>query len=162
MDNEIASRLTALGLMLPEQSPPRYAFVSSTRVGDVAYFSGKTAIVDGTIRHPGRLGAEVSLEDGLAAARIAALNLLAAIESDLGLENVAQLLKITGFVASADEFVAQPTVIDAASQLFVAVLGEPGRHARSAVGVAWLPGNTPVEIEAVVAIRSSTSNSTPT
>ncbi|MEV0133237.1 RidA family protein [Dactylosporangium sp. NPDC050688] len=153
MNDEIAARLAALSLHLPVQRPPRFAYLPSTRHGNVAYFSGKTTIVDGQVRHPGRLGAEVSLADGQAAARIATLNLLAAVEADVGLEHVAQILKVTGFVASADGFVDQPTVIDAASQLLIDVLGAPGRHARSAVGVAWLPGNTPVEIEAVVALR---------
>jgi enamine deaminase RidA (YjgF/YER057c/UK114 family) len=92
------------------------------------------------------------LADGIAAARDATLHLLATIEADIGLENVGQVLKLTGFVASADGFVDQPAVIDAASTLLVDVLGDRGRHARSAIGVAWLPRNTPVEVEAIVAI----------
>ena len=100
-------------------------------------------------RHPGRLG-ELSVDEGRQAARIAALNLLATIETELGLENVVRVLKITGFVASADGFVEQPEVVNAASELLVDILGDAGRHARSAIGVAWLPGNAAVEIEAIV------------
>jgi enamine deaminase RidA (YjgF/YER057c/UK114 family) len=149
MNREISDRLTALGLELPELPAPRNQYVPATRMGELYFFSGKTPTVSGSVQHPGRLG-ELSVDVGRQAARIAAVNVLAAIEAEIGLENVVTVLKITAFVASADGFVEQPKVVDAASQLFVDVLGDAGRHARSAVGVAWLPGNAAVEIESIV------------
>ncbi|GAA1627430.1 RidA family protein [Kribbella alba] len=150
MNPDIAQRLTELGIDLPSPPPPRFQYVAATRLDDLVFFSGRTPIVDGIVAYPGRLGESVSLEDGRLAARIATINLLAAIEQELGLENVGRILKLTGFVASGDGFTDQPKVIDAASSLLGEVLGEAGRHARSAVGVAWLPGNAAVEVEAIV------------
>lgn len=157
MDSATADRLQELGLELPEQPPSQARYASSTIYRGLAFFSGKIAQRDGAVPKPGQLGAELSLVEGIAAARDAALNLLAAMEADIGLENVVQVLKLTGFVASADGFVDQPAVIDAASTLFIDVLGDRGRHARSAIGVACLPRNTPVEVEAIVAIADSNS-----
>jgi enamine deaminase RidA (YjgF/YER057c/UK114 family) len=149
VNEQIAQRLAELGLELPQLAAPRYQYVPATRAGELWFFSGKTPVTAGAVQHPGRLG-DLSVDEGRQAARIAALNLLSAIETELGLENVTRVLKITGFVASADGFVEQPEVVDAASELFVDVLGNPGRHARTAIGVSWLPGNAPVEIEAIV------------
>jgi len=149
VNEQIAQRLAALGLELPQLAAPRHQYVQATSAGELWFFSGKTPLVAGTVQYPGRLG-ELTVEQGRQAARIAAVNLLAAIETELGLENVARVLKVTGFVASADGFVQQPEVINAASELLAEVLGDAGRHARSAIGVAWLPGNAAVEIEAVV------------
>ncbi|TKA01192.1 RidA family protein [Actinacidiphila oryziradicis] len=149
VNDQIAQRLAGLGLELPQLPAPRYHYIPATHTGELWFFSGKTPIVAGALLHPGRLG-DLSVDKGRQAARVAALNLLAAIETELGLENVSRVLKITGFVASADGFVEQPTVIDAASELLVDVLGDAGRHARSAIGVASLPGNAAVEVEAIV------------
>jgi enamine deaminase RidA (YjgF/YER057c/UK114 family) len=102
------------------------------------------------IETQGILGSDLSVAQGIESARICAINLLAQIEKDLGLENVNQILKVTGFVASANAFFDQPTVINAASELFVKILGDSGKHARSAIGVAALPGNSPVEIELIL------------
>jgi enamine deaminase RidA (YjgF/YER057c/UK114 family) len=102
------------------------------------------------IETQGILGSDLSVAQGIESARICAINLLAQIEKDLGLENVNQILKVTGFVASANAFFEQPTVINAASELFVKILGDSGKHARSAIGVAALPGNSPVEIELIL------------
>jgi enamine deaminase RidA (YjgF/YER057c/UK114 family) len=150
MNPDIAQRLTELGIELPSLPPPRFQYVSATRMNELVFFSGRTPIVDGTVVYPGRLGESVTLEDGRLAARIATINLLAAIEQELGLENVGRILKLTGFVASGDGFTDQPKVIDAASSLLGDVLADHGRHARSAIGVAWLPGNAAVEVEAIV------------
>jgi enamine deaminase RidA (YjgF/YER057c/UK114 family) len=150
MNSEIANRLTALGIELPVLAAPRFQYVSATRMGELAFFSGRTPQVDGTIVHPGRLGEGVDLEAGCEAARIATTNLLAAIEQEGGLQNVVRVLKLSGFVASGDGFTDQPVVVDAASSLLVDVLADAGRHARSAIGVAWLPGNSAVEVEAIV------------
>jgi enamine deaminase RidA (YjgF/YER057c/UK114 family) len=149
VNEQITQRLAGLGLELPQLPAPRYQYEPATRTGELWFFSGKTPIVAGTVQHAGRVG-DLSVDEGRQAARIAALNLLAAIDIELGLENVTRVLKITGFVASADGFVERPKVVDAASELLVDVLGDAGRHARSAIGVAWLPGNAAVEIEAIV------------
>ena len=101
----------------------------------------------------GRVGAEVSPEDAKEYARQAALNLLAAVEAAVGLDNVERVVKVVGFVASADGFTGQPGVINGASDLFAEVFGEAGRHARSAVGVAELPLGAPVEVEAILQVR---------
>jgi enamine deaminase RidA (YjgF/YER057c/UK114 family) len=154
MNSTIAGRLKQAGLVLPALAPPKYQFLSATRAGGLLFLSGKTPQRDGQVVHPGRLGAELGPELGREAARIAALNLLAAIEHEVGLEHVRFLAKVTTFVASADGFTQQPLVADAASELLVEILGDAGRHARSAIGVAWLPGNAAVEIEAIAEVSS--------
>jgi enamine deaminase RidA (YjgF/YER057c/UK114 family) len=149
VNEQIMKRLADLAAELPQLAPPRYQYQQATRIGDLWFFSGKTPLIAGAVQHPGRLG-DLSVDEGREAARTAALNLLAAVEAELGLDNVERVLKITVFVASADGFIEQPKVADAASQFLVDVLGDAGRHARSAVGVAWLPGNAAVEVEAIV------------
>ena len=135
---------------LPIMGSPKYQYVTSTHSGLTYYFSGKTAQANGVIETQGILGSNLSVAQGIESARICAINLLAQIENDLGLENVNRILKVTGFVASSNNFFDQPTVINAASELFVKILGESGKHARSAIGVAALPGNSPVEIELIL------------
>jgi len=153
MNDEIAGRLADAGIVLHEAMPPRHAYVPATRAGGLLFLSGKTPRVDGALRVTGRLGQELDVDDGVAAARIAAINALSSLEHEVGLQNVQQILKVTGFVASADGFVQQSAVTDGASQLFVDVLAERGRHARTAIGVAHLPGNAPVELDLVVQVR---------
>jgi enamine deaminase RidA (YjgF/YER057c/UK114 family) len=153
VNSEIAARLIERGITLTEQRPPRFRYVPFTRAGDIAYFSGKTAMRDGAVQYAGRLGSEVGMEDGARAARLCAENLLSAIEDGIGLENVAAVLKVTGFVASEPDFVDQAIVIDAASTLIADVLGDAGEHARSAIGVAALPGGSAVEVELILRVR---------
>jgi enamine deaminase RidA (YjgF/YER057c/UK114 family) len=148
----IEQRLRALGLVLPEAAQPSFNYVPVTVHQGVAYVSGQMPKVDGEVRLFGKLGAEVSLEQGREQARICVLQGLACLKAELGdLARITKVLKVTGFVASAAGFNAQPKVIDAASDLLVEVLGPLARHARSAVGVAELPRNAAVEIEFVVA-----------
>lgn len=156
MNSDIQRRLDEREIVLTEQKPPRYRYVHFTRAGDIAYLSGKTAMLDGSVRYAGRLGADLDVEEGKAAAVLCAVNLLSAIEFGIGLENVRSVLKLTGFVASAPDFFDQATVIDAASEFIADVLGASGEHARSALGLAVLPGNSAVEIELV--IRTLTSS----
>ena len=137
-------------IKLPIMGSPKYQYVTSTHSELTHYFSGKTAQANGVIETQGILGSDLTLAQGIESARICAINLLAQIENDLGLENVNRILKVTGFVASSSTFFDQPTVINAASELFVKILGESGKHARSAIGVAALPGNSPVEIELIL------------
>ncbi|GAA0968839.1 RidA family protein [Acrocarpospora macrocephala] len=147
-------RLARLGLVLPEVVTPLAAYVPAVRTGNYVYTSGQLPIVDGKLIATGKLGAEVSDEQGIDLARICALNAMAAIISVAGdLSHIVRIVKVLAFVASTPEYTNQPVVVDGASTLFGEVLGEAGRHARSAVGVAVLPRNAPVELEVVAEVR---------
>ncbi|MEO3861204.1 RidA family protein [Acrocarpospora sp. B8E8] len=147
-------RLARLGLVLPEVVTPLAAYVPAVRTGNYVYTSGQLPIVDGKLIVTGKLGAEVSDEQGIDLARICALNAMAAIISVAGdLSHIVRIVKVLAFVASTPEYTNQPVVVDGASTLFGEVLGEAGRHARSAVGVAVLPRNAPVELEVVAEVR---------
>jgi enamine deaminase RidA (YjgF/YER057c/UK114 family) len=149
---EIYAKLAELGLSLPEVVPPLAAYVPAVQSGNYVYVSGQLPMVEGKLPQTGKVGAEVSPEDAAAAARTCALNALAAIDALVGLGRVVKIVKVTGFVASAPGFTGQPAVINGASQLFADVLGELGRHARSAVGVAELPLGAPVEVEVIAEV----------
>ena len=137
---------------LPRVAPPVAAYVPAVQSGNHVYVSGQLPIVDGKLAQTGKVGADVSPEQGAELARICALNALAAIDALVGLGRILKIVKVTGFVASADGFTGQPTVINGASELFGDVLGELGRHARSAVGVAELPLGAPVEVEVIAEV----------
>ena len=140
---------------VPSPAPgPQAPVQPLRRVGQMLYMSGQVALAGGDLVAIGVLGADVDVSAGKACARQCALNLLARLQEELGsLEQVAQIVKLTVFVASAPGFREQPQVADGASEVFVEVLGDRGRHARSAVGVAELPIGTPVEVEAVVEVE---------
>jgi enamine deaminase RidA (YjgF/YER057c/UK114 family) len=147
-------RLAALGLTLPEVTRPVAAYVPAVRSGPYVYVSGQLPIVDGKLLATGKVGAEVDVARAAALARVCALNALAAAASVAGgLSGIARIVKVVGFVASAPGFGGQPRVINGASELLIEVLGEAGRHARSAVGVAELPLDTPVEVELIAEAR---------
>jgi enamine deaminase RidA (YjgF/YER057c/UK114 family) len=148
----IYARLQELGLTLPQVVPPLAAYVPAVQSGNYVYVSGQVPMVEGKLPQAGKVGADVTAEQGADLARICALNALAAIDALVGLGRVVKIVKITGFVASAPGFTDQPGVINGASQLFLDVLGEMGRHARSAVGVAELPLGAPVEVEVIVEV----------
>lgn len=148
----IEQKLAALGLTLPAAAKPSFNYVPVTTHAGVAYVSGQLPKVDGEVRLFGKVGAEVSLEQAREQARICVLQGLACLAAELGdLARITQVLKVTGFVASAPGFNDQPKVIDAGSDLLVEIFGPLARHARSAVGVAELPRNAAVEIELIVA-----------
>jgi enamine deaminase RidA (YjgF/YER057c/UK114 family) len=150
-------RLRALGLELPAPPAPVAAYSLAVRTGDLLYLSGTTCYVDGRPLYRGKLGRELTVEQGYAAARQTGLNLLAVLRQAVGrLELVVQVVKVNGYVNSASGFTDQPAVIDGASDLMQAVFGECGRHARTSVGVAELPGDIPVEIEMIVQLSPST------
>lgn len=147
-------RLAALGLTLPPVVPPLAAYVPAVRSGHTVYTAGQVPIADGQLLAAGKVGAEVTADQAFALARTCALNALAAAASLAGgLSSISRVVKVTGFVASAPDFTAQPQVVNGASELFLEVFGEAGRHARSAVGVAVLPANAPVEVELIVEVR---------
>jgi enamine deaminase RidA (YjgF/YER057c/UK114 family) len=146
------ARLAELGLTLPAVVPPVAAYVPAVQSGSHVYVSGQVPMADGKLLATGKVGAGVSPEQAKELAGRCALNALAAIDALIGLENVVKVVKVTGFVASAEGFTGQPGVINGASELLGAVFGEPGRHARSAVGVAELPLGAPVEVEVIVEV----------
>lgn len=150
-------RLAALGLTLPEVATPVGTYVPAKRHGDLIYSSGQLPLVDGTLLAHGSVGqreADVTPERALECARVAALNAVAAVAHAAGgLDAIEGILRVTGYVASAPGFTAQPAVVNGASSLLAEIFGESGRHARSAVGVASLPLGAPVEIEVVAIAR---------
>ncbi|WP_326598247.1 RidA family protein [Streptomyces sp. NBC_01803] len=144
----VEAKLGELGLTLPDVVPPAGSYVPAVRSGRYVYTAGQVPLVDGKLPLAGKVGAEVTPEQANELARICALNALAAVKSVAGdLDRIARVVKVVGFVASVPEFTGQPQVINGASDLLGAVLGEKGRHARSAVGVAALPLDAPVEVE---------------
>lgn len=153
----IAARLRELGLELPPVAAPVAAYVPAVRHGDLVYTSGQLPLVDGVLTMTGKVGPSagaVTPAAAKAAARTCALNALAAAAAVVGgIDNVVRVVKVTGFVASEPEFTGQPGVVNGASELLGEVFGAAGAHARSAVGVAVLPLDAPVEVEIVVAVR---------
>ena len=146
-------RLKELGLSLPAVVPPVASYVPALRSGDHVWTSGQLPMVDGTLSAIGKVGGQVTAEQAQDLARTCALNALAAIDALVGLDKVVRVVKVVGFVASVPDFTGQPGVINGASELLGEVFGEAGRHARSAVGVAVLPLDAPVEVEVVVQVQ---------
>lgn len=148
-------RLTELGLEIPVLPPPVASYVPAVRAGNFVFASGQTPTVAGALVVSGKLGTDLTVEQGQAAARLAAINCLAEVRSFLGsLDAVSRIVKLTGYVASAPGFGEQPAVVNGASQLMEEVFGAAGRHARAALGVAELPAGAPVEIELIVEVRA--------
>jgi enamine deaminase RidA (YjgF/YER057c/UK114 family) len=145
-------KLAELGLELPAVTAPVAAYLPAVRSGNHVYVSGQVPIADGQLLATGKVGAEVSPERAKELAQRCALNALGNIDALVGLDQVVRVVKVVGFVASAEGFTGQPSVINGASELFGAVFGEAGRHARSAVGVAELPLGAPVEVEVIVEV----------
>jgi enamine deaminase RidA (YjgF/YER057c/UK114 family) len=145
-------RLAELGLELPPVVAPVAAYVPAVRTGDLVYTSGQLPMVDGRLAATGKVGAEVTPEDAKELARRCALNALAAVDALVGIDAVVRVVKVVGFVASAEGFTGQPAVVNGASELFGDVFGDAGQHARSAVGVAELPLGAPVEVELIVEV----------
>jgi enamine deaminase RidA (YjgF/YER057c/UK114 family) len=146
------ARLAELGITLPQVVPPVASYLPAVQSGNYVYVSGQVPMVEGKLPLTGKVGAEVTAEQGAELARTCALNALAAIDSLVGLGRLVKIVKVTGFVASAPGFTGQPAVVNGASNLFGEILGEQGRHARSAVGVAELPLGAPVEVEVIAEV----------
>jgi enamine deaminase RidA (YjgF/YER057c/UK114 family) len=153
MNGKVEARLASLGLALPAAPNPVANYVPSVLIGDLLYISGQISKgADGTLAK-GRLGADLDVAQGQAAARLCALNILAQAKAAVGeLDRIAQVVKLTGFVNAAPEFVDHPQVVNGASDLMVEVLGDNGRHTRAAVGVAGLPLGAAVEVDAILLI----------
>jgi enamine deaminase RidA (YjgF/YER057c/UK114 family) len=154
LPDRIKQRLVELGITLAQAQPPVANYLGFTTCGSLVFVSGQLPFVAGKLAYSGRLGVSVSLEEGQAAARQCLLNILSQVDAacDGDLDRVARLVRLGGFVACAPEFTQHPAVINGASDLAVEIFGEAGRHARAAVGVASLPLDAPVEIDAIFEI----------
>lgn len=147
----IEARLDELGIVIPEVAIPVASYVPARMTGSLLYTAGQLPFVDGALVATGKVGAEVSAAEAVELARICTLNALAAAQSVLGsLDRVRQIVKVNGFVASAPDFIQQPTVLNGASELLGEIFGDQGKHARAAVGVAVLPLDAPVELELII------------
>jgi enamine deaminase RidA (YjgF/YER057c/UK114 family) len=147
------ARLAELGLTLPPVAAPVAAYVPAVRTGSHVFTSGQLPMVDGAMSVTGKVGDAVGAEQASGLARTCALNALAAVDALVGLDSVVRVVKVVGFVASEPGFTGQSAVINGASDLLGAVFGDAGRHARSAVGVAALPLDAPVEVELIVEVE---------
>ncbi|MGH7230729.1 MAG: RidA family protein [Nitrospiraceae bacterium] len=145
--------LRKLGLILPTPPTPVATYIPAVQAGDLLFLSGMIPFRDGKLAMAGKLGRDLTVEQGYEAARIALLNALAVIRHELGtLDRMKKVVRLVGHVASAEGFVQQPAVINGASDLLLEIFGEAGRHARVALGTAELPLNAPVEIELIVQV----------
>ncbi len=157
----IEDTLAALGFSLPKARKPIAEYVPGKRIGDMIYVSGQGPIRDGRPTCAGRVGKDVTVEQAYEAAQLCVLNGLAAIKQLVGsLDCISQIISIRGFVSSADEFHDQPQVVNGASNLFVRVFGDRGRHARTALGTSVLPESIPVEVEMIVSIEPAQTQNT--
>ncbi|MFD4660282.1 RidA family protein [Kitasatospora sp. NPDC058444] len=153
--SKVEEKLAELGLTLPPVAAPVAAYVPAVHSGDLVFTSGQLPVVGGKLPTTGKVGAEVSPEEAKDLAQICALNALAAVKSVIGdLDRIERVVKVVGFVAAAPDFIGVPAVVNGASELLGTVLGDAGVHARSAVGVAVLPLDAPVEVELVVRVTS--------
>lgn len=155
MTGEIAANLKKLGITLPAAAAPVANYVGWVKTGNLIFTSGQIPLEDGKISFVGKLGETLKLEDGQAAAKLCAINVLSQINNALGgdLERIVRCIKLVGFVNATPTFTDHPQVVNGASDLMVAVLGDRGRHARSAVGVGSLPRGVAVEVEGIFEVR---------
>ena len=155
MTDAVTAKLAELGLVLPQAAAPVAAYVPTVEVGGLLHVSGQLPFIDGKLVR-GRLGEDISTEQGQAAAQACALMLLAQVKAALGgFDRVERVVKLGAFIASTAEFTDQPKVANGASELMVAAFGEAGKHARSAVGVPVLPLGAAVEVDAIFALRTA-------
>jgi enamine deaminase RidA (YjgF/YER057c/UK114 family) len=151
---KIESKLSELKLLLPDAPKPVAAYIPAKQTGKLVFTAGQLPMVNGELISKGLLGQDVEIDEANKAARICTLNALAAIKGVIGdLDQIKQIVRVVGYVASAPSFTQQPAVVNGASELLLEIFGENGKHARSAVGVAVLPLNASVEIELTVEIE---------
>lgn len=152
----VAENLKKLGITLPEVPTPVAAYVPAVRAGEFVFTAGQIPMAKGRLKYSGVVGKDLSLDEGVECARICALNAIAAIQSVIGdLDQVERVVKLTGWVASANDFTDQAKVMNGASELVGRIFGEAGRHARAAVASNVLPLNAPVEVEMIVKLKSA-------
>jgi len=148
------ARLAELGLVLPAVAAPLAAYVPAVRNGSLVWTSGQLPLVNGLLAVTGKVGSDLQPDQASELAKVCALNALAAIDDLVGLDAVLRVVKVVGYVASSPDFTGQPAVVNGASEFLGELFGDAGRHARSAVGVAVLPLNAPVEVELVVEVEA--------
>jgi len=151
---KIEEKIKSMGLTIPKTPKPVASYVTCVQTGKLVYTSGQGCKKDGIVAYQGKLGKDVTVEEGYKAAKIAILNALAILKGHLGtLDKVKRVVKLLGFVASTPDFDQQPKVINGASNLLLEIFGDKGQHARSAIGTNALPSNMPIEIEMIVEIE---------
>ncbi len=150
---EVRAKLAELGLVLPVAAKPVAAYVPAIRTGNLVFTAGQLPVVDGALSASGKVGDKVSVDDAKKLAQICAVNALAAVETVADVNKIARVVRVVGYVNGVAGFTQQPAVINGASELFLHIWGEAGKHARSAVGVAELPLDAPVELELTVEIK---------
>jgi enamine deaminase RidA (YjgF/YER057c/UK114 family) len=149
---EVRAKLAELGLALPVAAKPVAAYVPAIRTGNIVFTAGQLPMVDGALAKTGKVGGEISIEEAKKLAEVCALNALAAVETVADVNKIVRVVRVVGYVNGVAGFTQQPAVINGASELFLHIWGEAGKHARSALGVAELPLNAPVEVELTVEI----------
>jgi len=150
---EVRAKLAELGLVLPVAAKPVAAYVPAIRTGNLVFTAGQLPMIDGALSASGKVGDKVSVEDAKKLAQICAVNALAAVETVADINKIARVVRVVGYVNGVAGFTQQPAVINGASELFLHIWGDAGKHARSAVGVAELPLDAPVELELTVEIK---------
>ena len=149
---EVRAKLAELGLALPVAAKPVAAYVPAIRTGNIVFTAGQLPMVDGALAKTGKVGGEISIEEAKKLAEVCALNALAAVETVADVNKIVRVVRAVGYVNGVAGFTQQPAVINGASELFLHIWGEAGKHARSALGVAELPLNAPVEVELTVEV----------
>ena len=149
---DVRAKLAELGLTLPVAAKPVAAYVPAIRTGNIVFTAGQLPLVNGEMAGTGKVGAEVSVDEAKKLAQICAINCLAAVETVADVNKIAKIVRVVGYVNGIPGFITQPAVVNGASELFLHIWGDAGKHARSAVGIAELPLNAPVEIELTVEI----------
>jgi enamine deaminase RidA (YjgF/YER057c/UK114 family) len=149
---EVRAKLAELGLTLPVAAKPVAAYVPAIRTGNIVFTAGQLPTVDGALAKTGKVGGEISIEEAKKLAEVCALNALAAVETVADVNKIVRVVRVVGYVNGVAGFTQQPAVINGASELFLHIWGEAGKHARSALGVAELPLNAPVEVELTVEV----------
>ena len=152
--SDVRSKLAELGLNLPIAAKPVAAYVPAIRTGNLVFTAGQLPLVDGKIIATGKVGGAISPEQGKELAQICALNALAAVETVANVDDIVKVVRVVGYVNGVAGFINPPIVVNGASELFLSIWGEAGKHARSAIGVADLPLDAPVEIELTVELKS--------
>ncbi len=152
MSTDVRAKLAELGLTLPVAALPIAAYVPAVRTGNIVFTAGQLPLVDGAMAQTGKTGGDVSVERAKELAQICALNALAAVALVADINKIVKVVRVVGYVNGVAGFVNHPAVVNGASELFVHIWGDSGKHARSAIGVAELPLNSPVEIELTVEI----------
>jgi len=149
---DVRAKLAELGLTLSAAAKPVAAYVPAIRTGNLVFTAGQLPLVDGAIPSTGKVGTKVSVEDAKHLAQVCALNALAAVETVADINKIVKVVRVVGYVNGEPGFISQPAVVNGASELYLHIWGEAGKHARSAIGVAELPLDAPVEVELTVEI----------